>query len=290
MRVRLHVGPPGTGTARIQQGSLARRETLAGAGILSMQGPGKSDGIPKALIALDVERALREFDRLFGAARDEVPRARDAHTLLYSSDVFFQADSRLKPDFERAFASFLEGLASRGHDVDVVFVERPIEDLLMSHALLQASLGDLRYVSADPGAFLEYVDSYAWLKGVYFARCPVLHLDFNVLDASGDLFSNFMKASCGIDVPPVGAAKDDETVTDRHVARGLLMAPLVNWMELFGSVSRADLINAAHLKPPIPDGLLDESAASIPLLRDCLRATARRAIEMYVKRHAAVAP
>jgi hypothetical protein len=41
------------------------------------------------------------------------------------------------------------------------------------------------------------------------------------------------------------------------------------------------------VKPPVSEALLEEIVASVPMLRDCLRATARSAVETFAKRHAA---
>ncbi|HST01757.1 MAG TPA: hypothetical protein VLJ84_08860 [Usitatibacter sp.] len=291
MKVRLHVGPHRTGTTYIQYAAFANREELARAGVLFINKPAQSVGIPRGLIALSPERALKEFDKLLEEARAEVPGAAAAQAALYSSEVFFEADPKQRPHYEVAYAKFLEGLAERGHDVEIVFVERDLEDLLTSNALLQTSLGNLRYVSVSPAAFLEYVEAYAWLKSLYFASRPTLHLDFKALTASGDLFENFMKMACGAELAnsrPIDPAVDARnSLTDRQVARGLVMAPLVNWLELFGSVPRFDLFNAAQpVKPPVSEALLEEVVANVPMLRDCLRATARTAIETFVKRHA----
>jgi hypothetical protein len=290
MRVRIHVGPHRTGTTYIQYAAFANREALAAAGLLYVNNPAQSIGIPRQLLALAPDRALAEFDRLVDEARSSVRGGDAASTLFYSSEVFFEADPKQKPAYEAAFDRFLEGLAKRGHEVDFVFVERVLEDLLTSNALLQTSLGNLRYVSVSPMAFLDYIEAYAWLKSLYFSRRAVLHLDFAHLTAGGDLFENFLKFSSGIELPSVAAIDPAidarNSITDQQVARGLIMAPMVNWLELFGSVSRFELFNAVQpVKPPVSDALFEEVVASIPMLRDCLRATARGAIETFVKRN-----
>ena len=291
MKVRLHVGPHRTGTTYVQYAAFANREALAEAGILFINNPAQSVAIPRALIALAPDRALREFDKLLSQAQAEVSRASSAHTALYSSEVFFEADPKQRAAYEADYAKFLAGLAERGHEVDLVFVERDLEDLLTSNALLQTSLGNLRYVSASPMAFLEYVETYAWLKSMYLGSRPTLHLDFPSLTAAGDLFDNFMRTACGVSLAsptPIDPAIDARnSLTDRQVARGLLLAPLVNWLELFGSVPRFELFNAVQpMKPPVSEALLDEVVANMPMLRDTFRAVARNAIDTFVKRHA----
>ncbi|HEX4332706.1 MAG TPA: hypothetical protein VH040_11245 [Usitatibacter sp.] len=294
MKLRLHVGPHRTGTTYVQCAALANREALAGAGLLFLNSPAQSVAVPRALVALESDRALAAFDKLVEKARAEVRGADRANAMLYSSEVFFEADPKQRPQYEAAYARFLDGLARRGYEVEIVFVERDLEDLLTSNALLQTSLGNLRYVSVSPTTFMEYVETFAWLKSLYFASRPVLHLDFKALTAAGDLFANFLRLSSGIELAnpsPIDPAIDARnSLTDRQVARGLVMAPLVNWLELFGSVPRFELFNAAQpVKPPVSEALLEEVVAGVPMLRDCLRATARSAIETFVKRHAGAA-
>ncbi|HEX4781516.1 MAG TPA: hypothetical protein VH301_12225 [Usitatibacter sp.] len=290
MKVRLHVGPHRTGTTYIQYAAFANREALAEAGVLFINKPAQCVGIPRALIALDAEGALGMFDQLLAEARSEIAGAAKAQAVLYSSEVFFEADPRQRPQYEAAYAKFLEGLGKRGHEVEIVFVERDLEDLLTSNALLQTSMGNLRYVGPSATAFLEYVETYSWLKSMYFASGGTLHLDFAALTASGDLFANFTKAGLGVSLasprsidPSIDARN---SLTDRQVARGLLLAPIVNWLELFGSVPRFELFNAAQpLRPPVSEALLDEVVANVPMLRDTFRAVARNAIDSFVKHH-----
>ena len=180
-----------------------------------------------------------------------------------------------------------EGLASQLNEVELVFVERRMEDVLTSNALLQAALGNLKFVTPDPAPYLAYLEGFTWKKSFYFSNFKVAHLDFAHIAGGGDLFANFIKLAYGLDLPelrPIAAGIDARNASsDEQIARGLVMAPLINWLEQFGSVSRFELFNAHQpVKTQVEGASWDAVVANVPLLRDCVRSTARRAIEMFV--------
>jgi hypothetical protein len=233
------------------------------------------------------------FDELVQGATDEEGSGNRAPSVLYSSETFFAAEPRRKAQYEKCFTQFVSALQKRGHDVELVFVERDMEDVLTSNALLQASLGNLKFVTTDPSPYLHYIEGFTWKKSFYFANFPVAHLDFARLVASGDLFGNFVKLACGVDLAwfdPIDPAIDARNSTsDAQIAKGIVMAPMINWLEQFGSLSRFDLFNASQpFNPQLQGATWDALMGNIPLLRDCVRVTARRAIEMFVGLHEAL--
>jgi hypothetical protein len=288
LKVSLHVGPHRTGTTYIQYAAFGNRAYLAGEGILFINQPAQSNRIPEALNRYRADIALAEFDRLAESCKGELGAAHPAPAMLYSSETFFAADARRPTEYQRSFSQFVAALQKRGHDVELVFVERNIEDLLTSNALLQASLGNLKFVTPDTAPYLDYLQGFTWKKSFYFDHFKVVHLSFDHLAAQGDLFANFMKLAFRLDLPglkPIDPALDARnSASDAQIAKGLVMAPLINWLEQFGSVSRFELFNASQ---PLQTQVSGESwqaiVANIPLLRDCVRGTAGRAIEMFVE-------
>jgi hypothetical protein len=282
LKLSLHVGPHRTGTTFIQYAAHANRDYLAAQGIRFINEPAQANGIAAALNNFRPDVALATFDRLLQAA----PVARDAATVLHSSETFFAADASKPAEYERAFMQFAAALGKRGYEIELVFVERDMEDLLTSNALLQASLGNLKFVTPDVSPYIEYLHGFTWQKRFYFDNFKVLHLDFGLLVARGDLFANFMKLAYGLDLPalePIDPALDARnSASDAQIAKGLVNAPLINWLEQFGSVSRFELFNAAQpLQPQVRGEAFESVVANVPLLRDCVRGMAGRAIQAF---------
>ena len=205
--------------------------------------------------------------------------------------MFFEARLRRAATYEADFRRFVDALRAEGHEVRLVFVERDLRELLVSNALLQVSLGNLKYVTTDPLAFTDYLENYQWLKGFYFGQFDVAHLDFRLLVGEGDAFANFLRLAYGMELagaaPPPEGIDARNTVTDEQVARGLLLAPIVNWVELFGSISRFEMFNASpRLEAPVSGAAFEAMAARVPLIREAMRAMASRALEEYLHRDA----
>ncbi len=292
MKVSLHLGPHRTATTYIQYAAYQNRAYLADKGIHFINRPAQSNEIPEALIALRPDVALAEFDRLIETSKKEFDAADPAASILYSSEMFFGAELRHAAEFQRGFAQFVANLEGRGHQVELIFVERNLEDVLTSNALLQASLGNLWFVSPVPWPYINYLKVFTWAKSFYFDRFKVVHLGFDHLTGGGDLFANFMKLAYGLDLPqlrPIDPALDARnSPTDAQIARGLVMAPLINWLEQFGSLSRFEMFNASSpLAPPVSGEAWDAIVANVPLLRDFVRSMARKAIEAYPQEAAA---
>ena len=284
MKVDLHIGPHRTATTWIQWAAHRNRDALADRGILFINEPAQSNQVARALVREDADAALEEFDRLLDASLERNGARHPAPSALHSSEVFFEANRRGLDAYGAAFRKFVDGLHFRGHEVRLVFVERSLEDRVVSNAMLQVSLGNLQYLSCDPTAFREYVEANVWLKDFFFGGFDVAHLGFDDLSGEGDVFVNFLHLLYGMGFPeaaPPDAAVDARNgVSDLQVARGLLLAPVLNWVELFGSVPRFELFNASmKLAAPVSDASLAAIVSQVPMIRDCMRAMVRRAIE-----------
>ncbi|APV50832.1 hypothetical protein BWI17_14730 [Betaproteobacteria bacterium GR16-43] len=280
------MGPHRTGTTYIQYAAHRNRALLAKHGIQFINDPAQADEMARALVRLDPQAALALFDRLVASAKAAFPVPVPEVATLYSSETLCVVPRELRNEYERGFAAFIAGLEERGYTVELIFVERDLEDTLTSNALLQTSIGNLEFVSPDPLPFVHYLRGYSAQKMFFFERFKVVHLDFAHLASGGDLFANFLKLAYGVTVAglePIDTKIDAHNSTsDEQLARGLVMAPVINWLEQFGSVSRFDLFNASQpFAPPIPEATWAEVADEIPLLRDCMRVTARRALELF---------
>lgn len=288
LKLRLHVGPHRTATTSIQYAAHRNRALLARHGVLFLNEPAQSTRMPAALNSLRDDLALEEFQRLLDARVAELGGLHPAPSLLFSSETLFAAPQERAAEYEACFTRFLAALGKRGHEVDLVFVERNLEDMLTSNALLQASIGNLKFVTPEPQPYLHYLHGYAWKKAFYFRTCPVAHLDFAVLTRTADVFANFMELAYGLELEglqPIDPAIDARnTQSDAQIATGLVMAPMINWLEQFGSLPRFDLFNGSvPLVPPVTGPAWDAIVGNVPLLRDCVRANSRRAIEMFVQ-------
>ena len=291
MKLRLHVGPHRTATTYIQYLAHQNRALLARHGVLFLNEPAQSTAMPDALNRLRPDLAIAEFQRLLDARLRELAGAHPDPSLLFSAETFFAAPQEKRAQYEDAFGRFLAVLGERGHEVELIFVERDLEDMLTSNALLQASIGNLGFVTPDTLPYLHFLDGYAWRKAFFFRSCPVLHLDFAHLARESDLFANFMKLAYGLElagVEPLDPGIDARnTHSDTQIAKGLVLAPVINWLEQFGSLSRFDLFNgSAPLAPPVSGAAWDAMVGSMPLLRDSVRDTARRAIDQFAQANA----
>jgi hypothetical protein len=295
VKVSLHVGPHRTATTYIQYAAFQNRAYLAGRGIQFINMPAQSTGVAHALNELRPDIALAEFDRLSGACSEEFAGMHPAPSMLYSSEVLFEAELHRAAEYKRAFAKFVSALEARGHAVELVFVERDLEDILTSNALLQVSLGNLAFVTRELRPHLDFLTDYTWKKLFYFDHFKVVHLSYGHLAGGGDLFANFMKLAFGLDLPelsPIDPAIDARNATsDAQIAKGMVLAPVINWLEEFGSLSRFELFNASFpVEPPMSAASKDAMAANASLLRDVVRAAARKALEMFALDHAVEQP
>lgn len=292
MRLRLHVGPHRTGAGYLQEAAHRNRERLARAGVLFLNEPARHSRVAEALEGLRADIALQQIEKLAAQRREELGSAHPQPSLLYVSDRFFDAqDERAK--YEHAFRQLAAALAQRGYEVELVFVERDIEEVLTANALHQASVGNLQFVTPETAPYLRYLEAYAWKKAFFFAGCKVVHLDHGHLTRSGEMLANYLKLAYGLEVPGLELPDGVDALDlqdDAQIARGLVMAPMINWLEQFGSLPRAQLLDApAPLQPHVSGESWNAVVANVSLLRDCVRGTSRRALDLFMQARAAAA-
>lgn len=280
MRLSLHVGPGRTGSTWVREAAAANAQLLARHGVHALE----AAAVVKAAKALNQMRP-DIASRAMLAAAEAATAGGDSGLLLGSSEAFFAASLEDAPRYERAFGEFAATLAAAGLALEVVFVERDLEDLITSHALHEACLGNLEFVTPDAAPYARFIERYRWLKAFYFGRFPVLHLSFDHLTGEGDVFANFLRLAYGLEVGKLLPAADARNAcSDAAIARGLVMAPMVNWLEQFGSLPRQQLLEGpGPLEAQVTGASWDAMVANVALLRDSARANAKRALLRFVE-------